>query len=103
MTDHYLTMNVQVPLDIIVPEHGNGLWWSVHIAITSIQPAQAHMEGGALSLALVSDEITVPMLVLLCQVQPWGPRLEHSYLCRAALPSGHCAHISLPVPFLPHR
>lgn len=30
---------------------------------------------------VVSDEITVPMLVRQCQVEPWGPGLEHSYLC----------------------
>lgn len=59
-------MIIQVPLDL----HSPGTWqWTlvaVLTAVTSIPPAQAHVEGRA--LFMVSDEITVPVRVLLCQV-----------------------------------
>lgn len=64
--DRYLTMDLQGAYT--VPEHGSGPWWSIHMANSSAHPHSVHKEGGALSM--VSDEITVPAVVLQCQVQP---------------------------------
>lgn len=59
----------QYPGAHTVQERGRGPWWSADIAVMSIRATQAHLEGGAISV--VSDEITVPVVVLWCQVQPW--------------------------------